>query len=92
MFLAIALEPGGWISWIIVGLIAGAIAGRLVRGRGYGCLVDIIVGIIGAFIGGFVVGLFVPVGVFGFLGTVLVAIIGATLFLALLRLIAGTHR
>lgn len=92
MRLAIALEPGGWISWILVGLFAGAIAGRLVSGRGYGCLADIVVGIIGAFIGGFVVGLFIPAGVYGFLGTVLVAIIGATLFLALLRLIAGPRR
>ena len=89
MYLSIALEPGGWVSWIVVGLIAGAIASRLVQGRGMGCLLDIVVGIIGAFIGGFVVGLFMPVGAFGFIGTIVVAIIGATLLLALLRALSG---
>jgi hypothetical protein len=40
----VVLDPGGFLSWIVVGLIAGAIAGRIVQGRGLGCLADIIVG------------------------------------------------
>lgn len=85
----VALNPGGWLAWVIVGLIAGAVSGRLVAGRGFGCLANLVVGIIGAFVGGFLVGLLVPNSGYGFLGTIIVAVIGATVFLALLRLISG---
>jgi uncharacterized membrane protein YeaQ/YmgE (transglycosylase-associated protein family) len=89
----IALNPGGLLSWIIVGLIAGAIAGRLVRGRGLGCLLDIVVGVVGAFIGGFLVSLFVSPGTtFGFFGSLLVAILGAVVLLAFIRLLGGSSR
>jgi len=85
---SVALEPGGWFAWLVVGLLAGAIAGTLVRGRGYGCLVDIVVGILGAFIGGLVVGLFLPGTVTGFVGTLVVAVLGAVLLLGVLRLLS----
>lgn len=85
---SVILNPGGWLGWLIVGLLAGAIAGTLVRGHGYGCLVDIIVGIVGAFIGGIVVGFFLPGTAFGFFGSLVVAIIGAVLLLAVIRLIS----
>src|ERR671937_3115755 len=62
------------LGWIIVGLIAGAIASRVVAGRGFGCLADIVVGVIGAFIGGYIVSLFVhTTTVYGFLGSLLLA-------------------
>jgi uncharacterized membrane protein YeaQ/YmgE (transglycosylase-associated protein family) len=84
----VVLNPGGLISWIIVGLLAGFIASRLVRGRGMGCLLDIVVGVVGAFIGGFVVSLFVSSGTtFGFLGSLVVAIVGAVILLGFLRII-----
>jgi uncharacterized membrane protein YeaQ/YmgE (transglycosylase-associated protein family) len=85
---SVALEPGGWFAWVAVGLLAGAIAGTLVRGRGYGCLVDIVVGIIGAFVGGIVVGFFLPGTAVGFLGTLVVAVLGAVLLLSVLRLLS----
>jgi uncharacterized membrane protein YeaQ/YmgE (transglycosylase-associated protein family) len=85
---SIALEPGGWLAWLVVGLLAGAVAGTLVRGRGYGCLVDVVVGIVGAFVGGLVVGFFLPGTTAGFFGTLLVAILGAVLLLALLRVLS----
>ena len=88
MLASVALEPGGWFAWIVIGLLAGAIAGTLVRGRGYGCLVDIIVGILGAFIGGIVVGFFLPGTAVGFVGTLIVAVLGAVLLLAVLRLVS----
>ena len=50
------LDPGSWISWIIVGLISGAIAARVVAGRGFGCIADIVVGVAGAIIGGYLLG------------------------------------
>jgi uncharacterized membrane protein YeaQ/YmgE (transglycosylase-associated protein family) len=86
---AVVLNPGGWLAWLIVGLLAGAIAGTLVRGRGYGCLVDIVVGIVGSFIGGIVVGFFMPGTAFGFVGSLVVAVLGAVLLLAFVRLLSA---
>ena len=86
--LAFQLEPGGVLAWLLVGLVAGAVAGRVVRGRGYGCLVDILVGIAGAFIGGALLGGFVQ-GVAGFWESLVVALIGAIVLLAALNLLSG---
>jgi uncharacterized membrane protein YeaQ/YmgE (transglycosylase-associated protein family) len=84
------LDPGSWISWIIVGLIAGAIAARVVAGRGFGCLADIVVGVAGALIGGFLLGaIFHVTGTVGFWGSIVVAFIGAAVLLSVLKLISG---
>jgi uncharacterized membrane protein YeaQ/YmgE (transglycosylase-associated protein family) len=84
------LDPGSWISWIIVGLIAGAIAARVVAGRGFGCLADIVVGVAGAIIGGFLLSaLFGASGTVGFWGSIIVAFIGAAVLLSVLRLVSG---
>ena len=85
----INLEPGSWLAWIIVGLIAGAIAARVVAGRGFGCIADIVVGVAGAIIGGFVLSLFGVSGTFGFWGSIVVAFIGAAVLLAGLKLLSG---
>ena len=92
IFLLSALHPGGFFAWVIIGLIAGAIAGMLVRGRGYGCLMDIVVGVLGAFIGGVVVGLLLPDTTFGFIGTLIVATLGAVILLAFIRLLSPSRR
>src|SRR3977135_2666449 len=86
---SINLEPGSWLAWIVVGLIAGAIAARVVAGRGFGCLADIVVGVAGAIIGGFVLSLFGVSGTFGFLGSIVVAFVGAAVLLAGLKLLSG---
>jgi uncharacterized membrane protein YeaQ/YmgE (transglycosylase-associated protein family) len=86
---AVVLDPGSLLGWIVVGLIAGAIAGRIVQGRGFGCLADIVVGIIGAFIGGFVISFFIHGTAFGFIGSLIVAVLGAVIFLAILRGLSG---
>ena len=86
------LNPGGWLAWLVIGLLAGAIAGRVVRGRGYGCLLDVVIGVLGAFIGGAVVSLFVPENTYGFIGTLLVATLGAIILLAIVRLLSPSHR
>ncbi len=83
-------DPGSWLAWIVVGLIAGAVAARVVTGRGFGCLADIIVGIVGALIGGWLLGaLFDMNGTVGFIGSIVVAFIGAALLLSLLKLLSG---
>ncbi len=84
-----ALQPGGIIAWLVIGLLAGAISGWIVRGRGYGCLIDILVGVVGAFIGGFIISVLFPGTQYGFFGSLLVAIGGAAVLLILLRLITG---
>jgi uncharacterized membrane protein YeaQ/YmgE (transglycosylase-associated protein family) len=89
IYLASALlNPGGFIAWLIIGLLAGAIAGMLVRGRGYGCLMDVVVGVIGSFIGGIVIGFFLPGSTFGFIGTLIVATLGAVILLAFIRVLS----
>jgi uncharacterized membrane protein YeaQ/YmgE (transglycosylase-associated protein family) len=84
------LEPGSWLAWIVIGLIAGAIASRVVAGRGFGCLADIVVGVAGALIGGFLLStLFGASGTVGFWGSLIVAFIGAAALLAVLKLVSG---
>jgi uncharacterized membrane protein YeaQ/YmgE (transglycosylase-associated protein family) len=88
--LSVSLQPGSWLSWIVVGLISGAIAARVVAGRGFGCVADIVVGIAGALIGGFLIGQIFGVNtVVGFWGSIVVAFIGAAVLLAVLKLLSG---
>ena len=71
---------------LILGGIAGFIAGKLMRGEGFGILVDILVGIVGGWIGGWVFGLLGITGG-GIIGYLVVAIIGAVILIWLVRLI-----
>ena len=52
----------GILSWIVVGLLAGWLAGLLVKGHGYGCIGDIIVGVIGGLLGGWIASYFFGMG------------------------------
>src|ERR671922_2023274 len=91
MSLAVIMEvysTVGWIGWIIIGGIAGWLAGLVVRGSGFGILGDIIVGIIGGVIGGIVLGLLVTTTV-GFWGSLVTAFIGACILVFIVRLISG---
>jgi uncharacterized membrane protein YeaQ/YmgE (transglycosylase-associated protein family) len=84
------LDPGSWLAWIVVGLISGAVAARVVAGRGFGCIADIIVGVAGAIIGGYLLGaIFHITGTVGFFGSIVVAFIGAAALLAVLKLVSG---
>jgi uncharacterized membrane protein YeaQ/YmgE (transglycosylase-associated protein family) len=87
----LTLNPGGWLVWIIVGLVAGFLASQFVKGGGYGLVGDLIVGLIGAVIGGFLVGFFVQ-GTVGLLGTIVVAFIGAVILLFIVRTTMGGRR
>lgn len=90
--LAAALQPGGIIAWLVVGLIAGFLASVVMRGGGYGILGDVIVGLIGAFLGGLLANLLFPSASFGFIGSIIVAFIGACILIALLRAFTGSRR
>lgn len=90
MVIAATLQPGGIIAWLVVGAIAGALAGMVMKGGGYGLVGDIVIGIIGAFIGGFVVSLFTNKS-FGVIGTIVVAFIGACILIAVLRAVTGSR-
>jgi len=90
MFAQVAHSPAGFITWAVIGLIAGWLAGKVMKGSGYGILGDIVVGLIGAVVGGFVLGFFVQ-GTTGFWGSIFVAFIGACLFIAGVRAVSG-HR
>ena len=81
----------GIISWILVGLIAGALAKLIMPGDDPGgIIVTILIGIAGAFVGGFVVGIFGGTGVTGFnIWSILVAIVGALVLLTVYRLVAS---
>jgi uncharacterized membrane protein YeaQ/YmgE (transglycosylase-associated protein family) len=86
---AIALNPGGLLAWLIVGLIAGFLASRVMRGGGYGLIGDIIVGIVGAFLGGWLAGFLGLGGTYGFIGSIVVAFIGACILIAILHAVTG---
>jgi uncharacterized membrane protein YeaQ/YmgE (transglycosylase-associated protein family) len=85
LVLAAALNAGGLVLWLILGLIAGFLASRIMGAGGYGLVGDMIVGLIGAFIGGLVANLLIPDANFGFWGSLIVAIIGACILIAILR-------
>jgi uncharacterized membrane protein YeaQ/YmgE (transglycosylase-associated protein family) len=74
--------------WLVVGLVAGALAGFVMRGGGFGIVGDIIVGIVGAIIGGFLAGL-LGLGTSNLIGSIIIAFIGACILIAILRLVAG---
>ena len=86
-----ALNPGGIIGWIVVGLIAGWLAGQFMRGGGYGLIGDIILGIIGAFVGGLIFSLILPGSSAGIIGSIVVAFIGAVIVIAIARAVTGNR-
>jgi uncharacterized membrane protein YeaQ/YmgE (transglycosylase-associated protein family) len=77
-----------WLYWIFVGLIAGWITGHLVRGRGFGCFGDTILGLIGAVIGGWI---FSRLGImtYGFIGSLAAATVGGVLLVGIAHLFSG---
>jgi len=70
---------GNIIWWLVVGLVAGWLTGKIMGGPGKGMLMDIIIGLIGALAGGFLMRLFGGTGEGGFIYTVIVAVIGAVI-------------
>jgi uncharacterized membrane protein YeaQ/YmgE (transglycosylase-associated protein family) len=79
------------IGWIVLGLIAGWLAGLLMRGGGYGLIGDLVLGILGAIVGGWLTGLLLGRDmVNGFnIESLIVAVIGAIILVAISRLFSG---
>ena len=92
LVLGLALDPGGLLAWLAVGLIAGFLASMIMRGGGYGIVGDIIVGIVGAFLGGLIASALGVSGSTGFVGSVIIALIGAIILIAILRAVSGGYR
>ena len=85
----------GILSWIVLGLVAGWLAGQFMKGGGYGLVGDIVLGIVGAIIGGFLTGLVLGRDMIsGFnIESVIVAFIGAVVLIAISRAFSrGTSR
>jgi uncharacterized membrane protein YeaQ/YmgE (transglycosylase-associated protein family) len=83
----------GIIAWIIIGVLAGWITGKIMKGSGYGFFMDMIVGLVGALVGGFLsshLGLG-GVGQHGLIVSILIAVVGAVIFTWILRLISGNR-
>jgi uncharacterized membrane protein YeaQ/YmgE (transglycosylase-associated protein family) len=74
------------IWWVLVGLIAGWAAGKIMKGGGYGVAMDIVLGIVGAVVGGWLVGV-LGFQAGGFISTIIVAIIGAVFLIWITRLL-----
>jgi uncharacterized membrane protein YeaQ/YmgE (transglycosylase-associated protein family) len=78
---------GNQLIWfLLIGLIAGWLAGKLMRGAGFGVIGDLVVGVLGAFIGGWLFSL-LGITTWGVLGSILVALCGAILLLGVVRLL-----
>ena len=83
----------GIIAWIVIGVVAGWITGKLMKGSGYGFFMDMIVGLIGAVIGGYVSSSlgFGGVGQNGLMFSIVIAVAGAVILTLIVRLISGNR-
>jgi uncharacterized membrane protein YeaQ/YmgE (transglycosylase-associated protein family) len=83
----------GIIAWIIIGIVAGFITGKLMKGSGFGAIMDMVVGLLGALIGGFIsshLGLG-GVGDHGLIMSIVIAVIGAVILTLIVRLVTGNR-
>jgi len=92
MFADINLSLSTVIWWLVVGLIAGFLASRVMRGGGYGLIGDIVVGLIGAFLGGWLASLLGIGGSSSLVVTIVIAFIGACILLAIVRAVSRGGR
>ena len=78
------------IGWIVIGLIAGWLAGKIARGASYGCITDIILGLVGSVLGGW---LFMKLGILGggFLYSLAAATVGAIILVSIVHLFVGNR-
>jgi uncharacterized membrane protein YeaQ/YmgE (transglycosylase-associated protein family) len=75
-----------WLWFLIIGVMAGWLAGKVMRGRGFGLIGDLIVGILGALMGGFLFGV-LGIAAYGLIGSLVTATVGAMILLWIVRLL-----
>jgi uncharacterized membrane protein YeaQ/YmgE (transglycosylase-associated protein family) len=83
----------GLIAWIIIGVLAGWITGKLMKGSGFGFIMDMVVGLVGALIGGFLsshLGMG-GVGQHGMIVSIFISVVGAVLLTGVVRLVSGSR-
>jgi uncharacterized membrane protein YeaQ/YmgE (transglycosylase-associated protein family) len=80
--------PQSVIAWVIIGLLAGWLAGKLSRGHGFGCIANILIGLVGAVLGGWI---FTQLGIvrFGFIYSLAAATLGAVILVAIAGIFSG---
>jgi uncharacterized membrane protein YeaQ/YmgE (transglycosylase-associated protein family) len=84
------LTSVGWIGYIIIGAIAGWLAGKIVKGGGSGILINIVIGVIGALVGGFLLSFFLNTAGGGWFFTLFTAVLGSVILLWLVGLVRKT--
>jgi uncharacterized membrane protein YeaQ/YmgE (transglycosylase-associated protein family) len=79
------------IGWVIIGLIAGWLAGKVSRGRGFGCIANVFLGLVGAVLGGWI---FSQLGItrFGFIYSLAAATLGAVILVAIASIFSGGEK
>ena len=84
-------ESHSIVSWLLLGLIAGWLAGQIGRGRGFGCITDVLLGLVGSYLGGWI---FMKLGIFGggFLYSLAAATLGAVILVSIAHLFGGADR
>lgn len=80
--------PHSVIAWVMIGLLAGWLAGKVSRGRGFGCIANVLLGLVGAVLGGWI---FTRLGIvrFGFIYSLAAATLGAVILVTIARLFSG---
>jgi len=78
--------------WLLAGAVVGVITGQLMRSKGFGVLGDLLFGAAGAAVANFAAGFVIDMGQYGFIGEIVVAIIGAVLFVVIARLVTSRRR
>jgi uncharacterized membrane protein YeaQ/YmgE (transglycosylase-associated protein family) len=77
------------IAWLVIGGLAGFLAGKVMRGAGFGVLIDIVLGIVGAFVGGHLFGLLGMPPSDGLIGSIVTAFVGSVVVLVVVRLFSS---
>ncbi len=80
------MNPQSLIAFLVIGVVAGWLAGKIMMGSGFGLLGDLVLGVVGAFLGGWVFGI-LGIAAYGVLGRLVMALVGAVLLLYLIRLV-----
>jgi uncharacterized membrane protein YeaQ/YmgE (transglycosylase-associated protein family) len=74
------------LLFLVIGVLAGFIAGKIMKGSGYGLVGDLVIGVVGAFVGGWVFGM-LGISAGGILGALCAAVVGALILLYVIRLL-----